>query len=96
MTIKLGNLRPLQEAKLNIQLIFKLDIVFGQYKFFLPVDFYPNYTKFGGAKNFKYGFDFILRVKSSKPVHKISIPPNSIALQMSWGAGTLVKCKKPS
>lgn len=47
MTIKLGNLKPGQEAKLSIQLISMLDIVFGSYKFFLPVDFYPDYRNLG-------------------------------------------------
>ena len=68
MTIKLGNLKPLQEATLNIQLISRLDIVFGQYKFFLPVDFYPNYTHLGAKENLNYGFNLTLDVKSSKKI----------------------------
>ena len=58
MTIKLGNLKPKQEAKLSLQLISRLDIVFGQYKFFLPIDFYPDYRNLGAPQTLKYGFDF--------------------------------------
>ena len=68
MTIKLGNLREQQEAKLSLQIISRLDIVFGSYKFFLPIDFYPDYRNFGAPTNLKYGFNFMLHVKST---HKI-------------------------
>ena len=45
--IKLGNLLPLEEAKLTMQLIYKVPVKCGSYKFTLPVDFYPNYQKMG-------------------------------------------------
>ena len=41
--IKLGNLLPLKEAKLSLQLIFTVPVESGAYKFTLPVDFYPDY-----------------------------------------------------
>ena len=47
MKIKLGNLLPLQEAKLKMQLIFRTQIKFSSYMFKLPMDFYPNYEKLG-------------------------------------------------
>ena len=85
MTIKLGNLRPRQEAKLSLQLISRLTIVFGQYKFFLPVDFYPDYRNLGAPTNLKYGFDFTLHVKSTHKIQQISIPPNSVIQKLARG-----------
>ena len=45
--IKLGNLSPLKEAKLSIQLIKSIPVENGSYCFRLPVDFCPNYKKIG-------------------------------------------------
>lgn len=41
--VKVGNLLPLQTAKISLQLIFKVTVDRSSYKFTLPADFYPNY-----------------------------------------------------
>ena len=51
----------------------------GKYKFFLPVDFYPDYKHLGAIHDLKYKFDFNLVINSTKKIGKISCPPNSIA-----------------
>ena len=68
MKIKLGNLLPLQEAKLRLQLIFSVPVDCGSYKFTLPADFYPNYKKFGAPTKHEYTFSFDLNIKSTKKI----------------------------
>ena len=55
-----------------------IDIVLGSYKFFLPVDFYPDYRNFGAPTNLKYGFDFKLHIKSTNKIKRLSVPSNSL------------------
>ena len=45
--IKLGNLLPLKEATLCLQLVYIVPVDCSSYKFTLPIDFYPNYKKMG-------------------------------------------------
>ena len=99
MTIKLGNIGRGEEATLEIQLIFRVDIVMGSYKFFLPADFYPDYRNLGAKSNLDYGFNFVLEIKSTKKITWISLPPNSKSKEMkSKGNGRhfVITCKKPT
>ena len=66
--IKLGNLLPLQEAKLSLQLIYRVPVDCGSYKFTLPVDFYPDYEKMGAATKLDYTFSFDMNIKSTKKI----------------------------
>ena len=66
--IKLGNLLPLQEAKLSLQLIFVVPVDSGSYKFTLPVDFYPDYEKMGAVTKLDYTFSFDMNIKSTKKI----------------------------
>ena len=68
MKIKLGNLLPLQEAKLSMQLIFLVPVNSGSYKFVLPADFYPNYRKLGAPTRYEYSFSFNMNIKSTKKI----------------------------
>jgi len=99
MTIKLGNLKPQQEAKLSIQLIFMLDIVCGSYKFFLPVDFYPDYRNLGSTvkSNLNYSFKFKLTINSTKEITKVSVPPSSTQVLKKGRKQLTIGCtKKPN
>ena len=81
---------------MSIQLISRLDIVFGSYKFSLPVDFYPDYRNLGAPVNVKYGFDVALHVKSTAKIQKLSMPPNSACQRMARGTQARIICKKPA
>ena len=98
MTIKLGNIGRGEEATLEIQLIFRVDIVMGSYKFFLPADFYPDYRNLGAKSNLDYGFNFSMLIKCTKKITWLSLPPNSKATEQksSNGRHFLVKCSKPT
>ena len=50
MTIKLGNLKPKQEATLTIQLIQQLKVLQGSYMFDQPIAFFPDYSRHGVDK----------------------------------------------
>jgi len=59
MSIKLGNLKPQQEAKLSLQLVTHLKVLQGSYMFDLPVAFFPDYSKHGAKKgSFVYDFSY--------------------------------------
>lgn len=96
MTIKLGNLKPQQSAKLSIQLIFMLDIVCGSYKFFLPVDFYPDYRNLGSVSktNLNYSFKFQMTINSTKEITKVSLPPSTTKILAKGRKKLSIGCKK--
>ena len=61
MMVKLGNLMPLEEATLKIQLIVPVLVKSGSYKFTLPADFYPDYKKMGAPPTKEdYSFSFAM------------------------------------
>ena len=62
VSIKLGNLAPLQEAKLSMQIIMKAGVEMGSYKFRLPVDFYPDYSQMGAKLEQNYDFSFEMMI----------------------------------
>ena len=62
MKIKIGNLQPNQEATIKIQLIMQLEVVFGAFKFMLPVSFYPDYRNLGAKQNLDYTFKMVLDI----------------------------------
>ena len=74
MMVKLGNLMPLQEATLKIQLIVPILVKSGSYKFTLPTDFYPDYRKMGAPTKEDYSFSFAMQIKSSNKIAMISKP----------------------
>ena len=96
MKIKLGNLLPLQEAKLSIQLVFKISIECGSYLFKLPVDFYPNYSKIGAPIKHVYTFNFTLNIKSTKRITQISIPSNAECNIDENGTSAFIKITEPA
>ena len=77
MRIKLGNLGPLKEAKLTLQLIKTVPVEFGSYCFRMQDDFCPNYKKFGFQENPDYTFSIDLEIKSKKKIIQVSAPEES-------------------
>ena len=78
VTIKLGNLQPLQEATLSIQLIQQIEIRQGAYYFLLPLAFYPDYNRNQVEKSaFNYDFSYSIQIKSSKKILFLSKPDGS-------------------
>jgi len=100
MKVSLGNILPLQEATISIQLVQKIKVTAGAYQFKLPLAFYPNYAKHGVKdKNaFKYDFSYKLTIKSHKKLSFLSIPPNSSVEKVDEESGqnVTVTCTEPS
>ena len=96
LKIKLGNLMPHKEVKLQIQLIQIVTVDFSSYKFTLPSDFYPNYIKMGAPNSQKYTFSFVMDIKSTKKITQISAPENSECTRDESGTKVTVICKEPS
>ena len=86
----------MEEAKLTMQLIYKVPIQCGSYKFTLPVDFYPDYEKMGADPSEKYEFDFKCDIKSTKRISQVSIPENATCTRDTTGTSVTVKCTEPS
>ena len=74
MKIKLGNLGPLKEAKLSLQLIKTVPVECGSYCFRMKDDFCPNYKKIGFQDNPDYSFSIDLEIKSTKKLIQVSAP----------------------
>ena len=94
MKIKIGNLQPNQEATIKIQLIMQLEVVFGAFKFMLPVSFYPDYRNLGSKQNLDYSFKMVLDIESK--LTYFSIPSNSAMKYSAATAKSTITTSKPS
>ena len=94
MKISLGNLLENQEATIKITLIQQLEIVFGCFKFFLPVSFYPDYRNLGAKQNLNYNFKCVLSIESK--LSYTSIPSNTSYKYIAKTKCSTITTNKPS
>jgi len=82
MTIKLGNLKPLQVAVLNIQLIMSLSVIGGNYLLDLPMAFYPDYSKHGAKKGeLSYDFNYEVKIQTKGKITNLSLPQHGEVIE---------------
>ena len=61
--------------KLRLRLVMQLEINYGSYQFFIPMAFFPDYSKNGVAADaFQYDFKYNLVVESTNKLQSIVLP----------------------
>lgn len=75
-------------------LIMRLDVVFGYYKFFLPIDFYPDFSFLGNREGMDYTFKMVLDIKSNSKLSNISVPENTFSRLYDQGRCAKIICNK--
>ena len=72
-----------------------LDISFGHYKFFLPIELCPDYERFELGK-LPYRFFFNLHISSNRKIRKLSVPENTSKIRNDDnGKGATIRTQKP-
>ena len=76
VSIKIGNLMPMQEATVTMSLVQPVQIVGSSYEFLLPTAFYPDYKKLDDkiGERWPFAFAYSVIMKSASAINLVSKP----------------------